>query len=53
MGAVEPQGALSGQSRDEESKKRMASAAPRNMERETTDMALLEEMISWAKAISR
>ena len=40
MGAVEPQGALSGQNRDEELKKRTSSAAPRSQERETTDMAL-------------
>ena len=40
MGAVEPQGALSGQNRDEELKKRTSSAAPRSLERETTDMAL-------------
>jgi ribonucleoside-triphosphate reductase (formate) len=50
MGAVEPQGALSGQSRDEEAKKRMPSAAPRTLERETTDMALFvrtsSEMLS-------
>ena len=50
MGAVEPQGALSGQNRDEELKKRTSSAAPRILERETTDMALFvrtsSEMLS-------
>src|SRR4030042_375308 len=50
MGAVEPQGALSGQNRAEELKKRTSPAAPRNLERETTDMALFvrtpSEMLS-------
>ena len=50
MGAVEPQGALSGQNREEELKKRTSSAAPRSLERETTDMALFvrtsSEMLS-------
>jgi ribonucleoside-triphosphate reductase len=50
MGAVEPQGVVSGQNRDEELKKRTPSGAPRHLERETTDMALFvrtsSEMLS-------
>ena len=50
MGAVEPQGVVSGQNRDEEVKKRTPSGAPRHLERETTDMALFvrtsSEMLS-------
>jgi anaerobic ribonucleoside-triphosphate reductase len=50
MGAVEPQGVVSGQIRDEELKKRTPSAVPRHLERETTDMALFvrtsSEMLS-------